>query len=247
VRPRSRQSPKPKRARTDTPRSGRAKAPGSGARVVEPLAPTRNRWIRRVWPAAAALALLSVVAGLFYVLGSRRDSVTVGIALEKFGRAVELSPTAFIYSYHGRAWAYGMLGRYDESLEEERKLNEALTRQPRTDTFDRDFLEGRLLEAYLLSRTAVTARRRPGSLTACARQSESVMSSEGSASPCSPRSSARNAATAGLLWTNGRESGASGRSSRRPPASTCGPSRRCRRSKGWRAPARASWWRHVHF
>ena len=79
ARPRARQSPKSKKARTDTPRSGRAKAPGSGARVVEAPAPTGSRWTRRAWPAVAALVLIGVVAGLFYVIGSRRSSGTVGI------------------------------------------------------------------------------------------------------------------------------------------------------------------------
>ena len=75
------------------------------------------------------------------------------IALEKYGRAIELSPTAFFYSYHGRAWAYGMLGRYDEALEEERKFGKALSDQSGADTFERDLFEAYFLQAYLLSRT----------------------------------------------------------------------------------------------
>ena len=68
------------------------------------------------------------------------------VALEKFGRALELDP-AFISSHHGRAWAYGMLGRYDGSLDQTRNFGDALTREGRPDTFDEDFLE-----AYFLSR-----------------------------------------------------------------------------------------------
>jgi eukaryotic-like serine/threonine-protein kinase len=74
------------------------------------------------------------------------------IALDKYRRAVELSPAAFIYSYHGRAWANAMLGRYEESLEDERKFSEALARQSGAAAFDRDTVEACLIQAYLLSR-----------------------------------------------------------------------------------------------
>ena len=79
ARPRARQPARTKKPKADTPRSGRAKVPRSGARAVAPPTPDRVPWTRRTWPAAVALALLAIVAGVFYVIGSKRGGATVGI------------------------------------------------------------------------------------------------------------------------------------------------------------------------
>jgi tetratricopeptide (TPR) repeat protein len=65
-------------------------------------------------------------------------------ALDWYSRALRLN---FVASYHGRAWALAMLGRYDEGLEDERKSAEAERRSGRPYSLDQYFLT-----AYLLSR-----------------------------------------------------------------------------------------------
>ncbi len=47
-------------------------------------------------------------------------------ALEKYGRVLEID-RAFYNAHSGRAWAFGMLGRFDEALTETRALQDALT------------------------------------------------------------------------------------------------------------------------
>jgi Flp pilus assembly protein TadD len=48
-------------------------------------------------------------------------------AIERYSRALEVDPN-FNGVLTGRAWAYGMLGRYDEALEQQEKLGGLLTR-----------------------------------------------------------------------------------------------------------------------
>jgi serine/threonine protein kinase/tetratricopeptide (TPR) repeat protein/TolB-like protein len=66
-------------------------------------------------------------------------------ALDRYARALEVD-ASFSFSHRGRAWAYAMLGRYDQALgenaEEEKKLTR--TQLPLTDTY--------LIKAFLLSR-----------------------------------------------------------------------------------------------
>ncbi|MFB3126248.1 MAG: tetratricopeptide repeat protein, partial [Candidatus Acidiferrales bacterium] len=66
-------------------------------------------------------------------------------ALDRYARALEVD-ASFSFSHRGRAWAYAMLGRYDQALgenaEEEKKLTR--TQLPLTETY--------LIKAFLLSR-----------------------------------------------------------------------------------------------
>jgi len=67
-------------------------------------------------------------------------------ALENYARAMEVDPT-FIQSHHGRAWAYGMKGQYDEALAEEEAFVTAARKADRPVTG-----EWYVTDAYLLSR-----------------------------------------------------------------------------------------------
>ena len=66
-------------------------------------------------------------------------------ALEKYGDVLQMDPS-FWGSHHGRAWAFAMLGRYEDALGEEAKAEEiiARTQLPLTDTH--------FLRAFMLSR-----------------------------------------------------------------------------------------------
>ncbi len=66
-------------------------------------------------------------------------------ALENFAHALEVDPS-FLISYRGRAWAYGMLGRYDEALGELAELEKILTRT------DRPLTVTYFMKAFILSR-----------------------------------------------------------------------------------------------
>jgi serine/threonine protein kinase/tetratricopeptide (TPR) repeat protein/TolB-like protein len=66
-------------------------------------------------------------------------------ALEKYARVLEIDP-AFYNAHSGRAWAFGMMGRFDDALAETAKLKETLAqaRAPQ--------MSARYLAALLLSR-----------------------------------------------------------------------------------------------
>ena len=66
-------------------------------------------------------------------------------ALEKYGQVLQMDPS-FWGSNHGRAWAFAMLGRYEDALGEEAKAEEIIARTelPLTDIH--------FLRAFLLSR-----------------------------------------------------------------------------------------------
>jgi eukaryotic-like serine/threonine-protein kinase len=66
-------------------------------------------------------------------------------ALEKYARVLEIDPS-FYNAHSGRAWAFGMMGRFDDALAETVKLKETLAqaRAPR--------MNARYLAALLLSR-----------------------------------------------------------------------------------------------
>jgi serine/threonine protein kinase/tetratricopeptide (TPR) repeat protein len=66
-------------------------------------------------------------------------------ALEGYERALKISRT-FAFSLQGRAWAFGMLGRFDEALAESQRFQAAFAETKSTD------LSGDFLSAVLLSR-----------------------------------------------------------------------------------------------
>lgn len=68
-------------------------------------------------------------------------------AADRYGRALDLNPE-FTNAYHGRAWAFAMLGRYEDAFDEIRKRSEVELRRDKRHSFSSDFLT-----AYLLSRT----------------------------------------------------------------------------------------------
>ncbi len=68
-------------------------------------------------------------------------------AADRYRRALDLNPE-FTSAHLGRAWAFAMLGRYDDAFGETRKRSEIERRHDKRHSFSTDFLD-----AYLLSRT----------------------------------------------------------------------------------------------
>jgi tetratricopeptide (TPR) repeat protein len=66
-------------------------------------------------------------------------------ALEKYARVLEVDPS-FYNGHNGRAWAFGILGRFDEAVAESRKLEDALAAAHVSRG------DARFLTAFLLSR-----------------------------------------------------------------------------------------------
>ncbi len=76
ARAKPRQPARSRKPRGETPRSGRQRTTGSGARATESGRPRRSRRITQV---AAAIAGLVIVAVIFYVIGARRAGGRIAI------------------------------------------------------------------------------------------------------------------------------------------------------------------------
>jgi serine/threonine protein kinase/tetratricopeptide (TPR) repeat protein len=72
-------------------------------------------------------------------------------ALENYGRALEVDPS-FHFAYNGRAWAHGMLGRYEDAYREAAKFNELMQADDQVIQSWRFAYPAHFMEAFILSR-----------------------------------------------------------------------------------------------